>query len=1139
MTTPQGREPLPHASSPTALKQRLARLSPEKLAALQQRLQQQERSGYEPLCALPAEAVYPLSFHQQRLWFIEQFHPGTPLYNVTRAIRMRGLLNRGALKSALESLVHRHEALRTTFHMVDDEPVQQINTFPGLQLPFVDLRTASGDREITASVLRQQLSDEGRRPFDLSLDLMLRAVLYQLADDEHVLQITIHHLSCDGWSFQLLFNELSVLYRGICSAQSVKLPPIALRYVDFVRWQKKPRQSELFAERVRWWKRQLADAPQVLELATDRPRPQIESGSGAFQPLEFPSDLLAQLETFSRKESVTLYMTLLAGFFILLHRHTGMEDFLVGSADAGRHRPETHQTVGFFVDTVVLRADLSGDPTARQVLQRVRQTVIDGVNYGDVPFNHILQSLALPRDLSRPPLIQILFNALPQYSLELGDLAVSPVKVDLQTSRFDLEMTYADGANRSTGMTWNTDLFNVDTIQRMLGHYCTLLKAIIADPNQPVRQLPLLTEQERHQLLVEWNGIQKDYPREQCIHELFATQVKKTPDAVAVVYEDQQLTYRELNARANQLAHYLRKLGVGPDVLVAVCVERSVDLLVGLLGILKAGGAYLPLDPTYPQERLAFLLHDAQVPVLVTQEPLSPALPPHAARLVCLDSDWREISTHDSENLVGSASASDLAYVIYTSGSTGKPKGVPIPHRALVNFVVRMGERPGMTADDALLAVTMLPFDIAALEMFLPLTTGARVIVASHSIATDGALLTRLLTESRATMMQATPATWRMLLDAGWLGNRRLKALCGGEVLSRELAAALLTKCDQLWNLYGPTEATIWSMQHQVTSVDKAIPIGRPIANTQIYILDSRLNLAPIGIAGELHIGGTGLGHGYLNLPELTAEQFIPNPFSREPGARLYRTGDLARYLSDGNIEFLGRSDHQVKLRGYRIELGEIEAVVAQHPLVQAAVVLAREDTPGDKRLVAYLVSRGASVSMSEVRKFLACKLPEYMIPSAVVFLEQFPLTPNGKIDRKALPAPDQTRPELAEQYRAARTPTEVLLAGIWAEVLKIERVGMHDNFFALGGHSLLAMMVIARINKRFHVAVPLRSLFQLPTVAALAQLIDEQQGRQLSADALDSLLSAIEVLSEQEVETLLTMKRKKNKEKSDVSVRS
>lgn len=1089
----------PETGSAKRIEQRLANLTPEKLAALQKRLQKRESAGYSPIPALVDEAVYPLSFHQRRLWFIEQLQPGTPLYNVTRAIRLRGPLNRGALKSALQSLSDRHEALRTTFHTRNGEPVQRINPAPELQLPVVDLRQRGEHGGSKESQLQRELTAEARRIFDLSADPMLRAVLFRLADDEHVLQLTIHHLACDGWSFKVIFGELAVLYEGLCEeGRARELPPIGLRYVDFARWQREPRQGELFEQGVRWWKHQLADAPPVIELATDRPRPNIDSGSGAFHPLEIPSHLLERLQLLGRENDATLFMVLLTGFFILLHRYTGMKEFLVGSATAGRQRPESHGIVGFFVDTVALRANLSGNPTAREVLRQVRKTVVDAVSHSDVPFERIVESLDLPRDLGRHPLVQVLFNAPPQYVLELRELEISPVDVDLQISRFDLEMTYSGGANtnRSTGVAWNTDLFDEDTIHRLLGHYLVLLKGIATDADQHIGKLPLLTEPERHRLLVEWNDTATDYPRERCVHELFEQQVERTPDAVAVVFEDRERTYRELNEPANRLAHYLRRLGVGPDSLVGLCLNRSVELVVAILGILKAGGAYVPLDANFPPQRLGFMLSDAQVLCLVTQRSLSDYLPVTDRPVVCLDADAATIDSQPPSNPPIIGGAKNLAYVMYTSGSTGVPKGVQVPHSAVVNLLVAMARRPGLASEDRLLSVTTPTFDISVLELLLPLMVGGCVEVLSSELISDIAGLAFYLSKSAATVMQATPTTWKTLVESGWDGNHNLKVLCGGETLPDSLAEELPGRCAELWNMYGPTETTIWSTTLRVVEGIFRGSIGRPIANTIVYVLDSQLQPVPIGVPGELYIGGVGLARGYLNRPELTDEKFVADPLGSAPHARMYRTGDRVRWRADGNLEFLGRLDDQVKLRGFRIELGEIEAALDTHPDVTQAVVSLRELNAVDKQLVAYCVPvANTELNVPGLRVYLRRRLPEYMVPAAFVALDALPRTANGKINRRALPAPEDSRAGLDTEYVAPRTAIEQQLASIWCEVLGIEEVGIHDNFFALGGHSLLAMRVNARITPVFEVTLALRKLFEAPTIAELAAEIKDLRG--------------------------------------------
>jgi amino acid adenylation domain-containing protein len=673
-------------------------------------------------------------------------------------------------------------------------------------------------------------------------------------------------------------------------------------------------------------------------------------------------------------------------------------------------------------------------------------------------------------------------------------LQVTPAQVSNGTCKFDLTLSVMEhGEFLEVAIEYSTDLFDRETILRLLNNFRSLLEGVVANPDQPIATLPLLTEAERHQLLVEWNQTAVEYPRNLCVHELFEAQVERTPEAVAVVFEDRRLTYAELNRRANQLAHRLRKMGVQPDTLVGICVERSLEMVVGILGILKAGGAYLPLDPAYPKERLAFMLDDARPKVVLTQLRLVNSLPKNGAKSMALDSESETFITESPENPDSSVWLDHLAYVIYTSGSTGKPKGVMIPHAAVVNFLHFMQQQLELGPQDVLLAVTTLSFDIAGLEIFLPLSVGAQVALVSREVASDGVLLSAELKRTSTTVMQATPATWRLLLEAGWEGGPHLKILCGGEAWSAELANELLMRCGSLWNMYGPTETTIWSTAHKVADAAKPVAIGRPIANTTIYLLDKNLNPVPIGVPGELHIGGAGLARGYHNRPELTAEKFIPDPFSTEPGARLYKTGDKVRHLPDGNIEFLGRMDHQVKIRGFRIELGEIETVLGQCSSVGVCVVVVREDVPGDKRLVAYLTAKaGEPPNVSELRSLLQTKLPEYMVPSAFVTLDRFPLTPSGKLDRKALPMPDLARPELEKAFVAPRTRTEEVLAGIWCEVLGLKQVGVHDNFFDLGGHSLLAVRLQARVEKQLGKRLPLAAFFQSPTVGELAALLTD-----------------------------------------------
>ena len=866
-----------------------------------------------------------------------------------------------------------------------------------------------------------------------------------------------------------------------------------------------------------YWKTQLADLT-VLELPTDKQRPMQSSFRGSGQTIHLSAALTQGLKTLSQKHNVTLFMTLLAAFQVLLHRYSGQDDIVVGTAIAGRNRQELENLIGFFVNTLVLRTDLSGTPSFVQLLSRVRDVCLSAYEHQDLPFEKLVAELQLPRDLSRNPLFQVMLvlQPLELQAMHLPGLTISSFPLSNETAKFDITLSLVENSEGLTGtLEYNTDLFNAETITRLIGHFQTLLEAVVEQLETSIAQLPLLTPIERHQLLVEWNATKTDYPKDKCIHQLFEEQAARTPDAIALVFEDQQLSYQALNAKANQLAHYLQKLGVKPDTLVAICMERSFDMVIGLLAILKAGGAYVPMDPTYPRGRLAFMLEDSGVSLLLTQKKFDSITNVsefhNEMQLIYIDSQWPTPFSAHSEVTVN---PENLAYVIYTSGSTGKPKGVQISHRSFFNFLMSMAELLDIKQQDVLLAVTTLSFDIAELELYLPLICGAKIVIASRELAVDGSGLARTLNQANSiTVMQATPATWYLLLEAEWTGNPQLKILCGGEALSRDLAMRLQKKSKEVWNLYGPTETTIWSTVKRLSSdtpFAEVIPIGHPIANTQLHILDKHLQPVPIGVPGEIHIGGDGLARGYLNRPELTAEKFIAHPFSDDSGSRLYKTGDLARYQPDGTIEFLGRIDHQVKLRGFRIELGEIEVVLETYPGINIAVASVREDQPGDKRLIAYLIhTQLEQLHVDALRLFLKQKLPEYMVPSAFVFLDKLPLTPNGKLDRKALPAPDQTRPEFEQAYFPPSSTIEEMLFEIWREVLAIDKIGIHDNFFEVGGHSLLAVQLIVRINKQFQIEVPLRLLFEYPTIAGLSLQLEALQG-QVNSKTIASPIRAL-----------------------------
>jgi amino acid adenylation domain-containing protein len=787
--------------------------------------------------------------------------------------------------------------------------------------------------------------------------------------------------------------------------------------------------------------------------------------------------------------------------------------------------------VGFFVNTLVMRTDTSGNPVFRELLKQVRKSTLDAYAYQDLPFEKLIMELKPERDLSRNPIFQVMFilQNVPISTLELPALTVNRIWVEDTMTKFDLEVHLRETAEGlKCSFVYNTDLFDRATIERMAGHYQIMLEEIAANPDQRLSELPLLTEAERHQLIVEWNNTSADYPRDKCIHELFEEQVEKTPDAIAVVFEDEQLTYRELNAKTNQLAYYLRKQGVGPEVLVGICVQRSLEMIVGILGILKAGGAYLPLDPDYPMERLEFMVEDAAVPVLLTQKHLAAMLPETSTKVVFLDTDKDVLALGNKCNPAIAVKPENLAYVIYTSGSTGKPKGVMISHMALCNHMVWMQEVFPLIPADKVLQKTLFTFDASVWEFFAPLLAGASLIVAAPEDHRDSALLIETIKKQQVTVLQVVPSLLNMLIEDNAIEKCKSlrRVFCGGEVLPVRLCERFLMISNaDLINLYGPTESCIDATFRIVSGrqTHDTISIGRPISNTQLYILDKHLQPVPIGVQGELCLSGNGLARGYLNNPELTAQKFIPNPFSEEPGAHLYKTGDLVRYLPDGNVEYSGRIDNQVKIRGFRIELGEIESVLAQHQSVREAVVVTREAMPGDRQLVAYVVpAEAASLSVSSLKDFLSHKLPSYMIPSFFVLLDALPLTPNGKIDRKALPAPDRTGLITKENFVSSGTPTEEIIAGIWAEVLGLNQVGIHDNFFELGGHSLLATQVVSRLRKVFEIEIPLRTLFESPTVEKLAFALLQRASEREKVEQRATLLQILAGLSEDEVNTML-----------------
>jgi amino acid adenylation domain-containing protein len=1079
---------------------RIAVLSPEQRSLLERQLQQQglQLPKTQTIPKRKSDEFLPLSFAQQRLWFLDQLQSGSPIYNVSAAMQLKGTLNIAVLQQTFNEIVRRHEILRTTFTTLNGQPVQVISPTLTLSLPVVDLQNIPASYR--SAEAQQRATEDLQQPFNLSADPLLRTTLLQLSDDEHILLITLHHIISDGWCRGVFIKELATLYEAFSQGKPSPLPELPIQYADFAIWQRQWLQGEKLESQLNYWKQQLDDSPALLNLPSDRPRSPVQSFRGAKHPVSISRSLTDAIKAFSQQEAVTPFITLTTIFQLLLHRYTGQHDILIGLPIANRNWIEIEGLIGFFANTLVLRTRFSENLTFRQMLHQVRHLAIDAYAHQDLPFEKLVEELKLERNLSYNPLFQVMFafQGVPLTEVKLPNLTLQPFWVDGKTSRFDLMLNLSETSEGLSGIfEYNTDIFDRTTIVRMIGHLQTLLEKVVSDPDQRLSEVSLMGEMECCQLLVEWNQTQVEYPQHQCIHQLFEAQVERIPDAIAVVFGEQQFSYEELNHHANQLAHYLRSLGVEPETPVGICLERSVELVIALLGILKAGGAYVPLDPTYPQERLAFMLHDAQVPILLTQAALIDTLPT-TAHTLCLDTDWNTIATASSTNPPSSGSPDHLSYVIYTSGSTGQPKGVMNTHQGVCNRLHWMQDAYRLTPTDRVLQKTPFSFDVSVWEFFWPLMVGATLVVARPGGHQDSRYLAQLMADEHITTVHFVPSMLQVFLEEpslAWCSKSLKRILCSGETLPPRLQQRFFERLEaELHNLYGPTEAAIdvtaWHCQSQENQT--SVPIGRPIANTQIYLLDATGQPVPIGIPGELHIGGVQLARGYLHRPELTAEKFIPHPFSSEPGARLYKTGDLARYLADGTIEYLGRIDHQVKIRGFRIELGEIEAVLNQHPTVQQAVVLVHTTERKDQQLIAYVVSHPeVALSIAELRSFLREQLPEYMVPAAFVELDALPLTPNGKLDRRALPAPEQSYLSTDACFVPPHTPIEEILANIWAEVLGIESIGIYTNFFELGGHSLLATQVISRVRQAFQVEIPLRCLFEFPTLADFASTIE------------------------------------------------
>jgi len=1056
----------------------------------------------------------PATESQKEIWAsVQMGNDANCAYNESQKLWLRGLINVGALRSALQELVLRHEALRTSFS--PDGISLCIVAALNLEIPEIDLSGLDfQEQDVKLSYLLQQAVES---PFDLEHGPLIRVQIVKTQHQEHLLLLTAHHIICDGWSWAVLMTDLGKLYTALKNGEAPDLDdPEHFSEYAIAQQESQGGEEEIATEA--YWLKQFSDAIPVLDFPTDRPRPAVRTFNAAREDWDLDESLVSKLKQLGSKLGCSFTTTLLTSFEVFLHRLTGSDDIVVGVPAAGQAATGNYQLVSHCVNLLPLRSLVDGAQSFSDYLQFRRPIILDAYDHQQFTFGSLVEKLAIPRDNSRIPLVPITFNL--DQGLDNDRLLFENLKVEFSTNprsyeNFEMFINATELRGRVTlECQYNTNLFDAATIRHRLAEFETLLAGIVAAPDTTIDRLPLLPEAEQH-LLAAWNQIQTDYPRNSSIQQVFEEQVAKTPDAIALIFEAEQITYQELNCRANQLAHYLIGLGVSANSLVGIFVERSLETVIGLLGILKAGGAYVPLDPSYPPERLAFMAADTQVSVLLTQQRLVEQLPPSNAQVVCLDSDWHAIALGSQANPICNVSLENLAYVIYTSGSTGTPKGVSVVHRGVVRLV-KSSNYANFNSSQIFLQLAPLAFDASTFEIWGALLNGARLVLFPSDKPSLGEL-GDVIERYKVTTVWLTAGLFHLMVDEQIESLRPLQQLlAGGDVLSVAHVKRFrkeLPNC-QLINGYGPTENTTFTCCYNIEEVDSlgsSVPIGRPIANTQVYILNSQLQPMPIGTIGEIYIGGDGLALGYFNRSELTDERFVPNPFSNQLGAKLYKTGDLARYRPDGNIEFLGRIDNQVKVRGFRIELGEIEAVLSQYPTIQRSVVILREDIPADKRVVAYFEPIiGQEPDITELRSFFKQKLPDYMIPNAFVSLESLPLSPNGKIDRKKLPAPDGTNLNLQASYVPPRNPTEQQVADVWTQVLNIEKIGIHDNFFELGGYSLLATQIIARMRKIFTVELSLRNFFEASTIADLSErvttLIWARQSIQTAQDNLSDL---------------------------------
>jgi amino acid adenylation domain-containing protein len=1098
------------------LAQRRARLTPEQRQRLTQRFQPSKES-FRQTVTIPRRPVRDaahLSYAQQRLWFLWQLDPQSTAYQLSGVWRLLGKLNVLALQASFQTLVTRHESLRTVIQM--DEaglPQQKINAdgkFELIQIDICDLPVPQRIQRVHEEAVRISTT-----PFDLSQGPLLRIALIRASEEDHHLVIVIHHIISDAWSNRIIIDEFAACYRAQVDGLEIALPPLAIQYADYALWQRNWLEAGERERQLAYWRNQLGTTYPVLQLPTDYPRTSLARYRAAQHDFSLYDSLIARLQRQAQHRGVSLFMMLLTGFQVLLYRYTGQSDMRVGVPIANRHRVETESIVGLFLNTQVLCNHIDNRLPLGVVLDQTREAALGALTYQDLPFEQLVEALQPERHLDQNPLFQVMFNHMREDYRALGQLpGLIAEKYELGERGAQFELTL-DTLERPDGQIdarfiYAAELFEHETIKRLSEHYLTVLEQLAECPQQCVGDIRLLSENEWKPLM-RWGSNERCYVNTEPVHRLIERQAAMRPDSIALIFDDTELSYAELNRQANRLAHRLIALGVQPETRVGITVERSVELIVSLLATLKAGGAYVPLDPDYPQNRLNFMAMDSKIEVLLTQSHINKKLLLPAAYKI-LELDKLNLARESEQNPKINLHGEHLAYIIYTSGSTGKPKGVGVRHHALGHFIMSMLESPGIEAGNTLISVTAYSFDIAGLEFYLPLSAGARLVLASRTISQDGPQLMRLLDFYQPNVLQLTPAGWRVLLAAGWKGwqeksRMSLKCLCGGESISIDLVDQLRALNVELWNMYGPTETTIWSIAGKINQ--REIFLGTPIAATRLYILDTEMNPVSRGIPGELYIGGAGLARGYYNKPALTAQRFIADPFN-ENGERVYRTGDLVRWQSGGRIEYLGRLDHQIKMRGFRIELGEIEAQLLQQPQVREAVVVSKERLDSI-RLVAYISCQpGSDIDTAELRNTLTTFLPDYMIPSAIVILKSLPLNANGKIDRKLLPEPEFIN---VDQYEAPQGEVEEALAAIWKQVLDIPRVGRNDHFFELGGHSLLILQVQQKLQRNRLISLPLRMYFEHPVLKEMAAAIQTNAQVSSERDELSEMSELIDLL--------------------------